>query len=274
MLASIGADYGASKGRDPMTPPTPKERVCPDCGSDEISRHSFEECCAILKQQRNEMKEERDALQTALNSEEIRHDEVLDELEQMSEQVRNVSAKLAEAQRERDRKASWVEEQADIISRGRAENAQLRAKLDAAVRELADIRFLFPDATDDLPVYVSTAVNDLRAKLAEVERERGDADDALAACQAQAAGTIARLREKLDALTAHMNQVHETLGGAEKDAARWRFVRDNALVVAALTNIDGKVIEYVRVSHDAATENTDAALDTARTAATAQGDTV
>jgi hypothetical protein len=36
------------------------------------------------------------------------------------------------------------------------------------------------------------------AKLAEAKRERGDADDALAACQAQAAGTIARLREALD----------------------------------------------------------------------------
>ncbi|MFY7921864.1 MAG: hypothetical protein ACOVSI_05565, partial [Gemmatimonas sp.] len=37
-----------------------------------------------------------------------------------------------------------------------------------------------------------------RAKRDEAVRERDDADDALAACQAQAAGTIARLREALD----------------------------------------------------------------------------
>jgi chromosome segregation ATPase len=78
------------------------------------------------------------------------------------EAAQHVVAKLADAERERDRKASWVEEQADIISRGRAENAQLRVKL------------------------------------AEAEKDRGDANDALAACQAQAAGTIARLREALD----------------------------------------------------------------------------
>jgi hypothetical protein len=113
-----------------MTPPTPNGRVCPDCGSDEISRHSFEECCAILKQQRDAMKAERDAAV---------------------------------------QKAHY---ESDVA-------AQAMAAKDTA------------------------------------ERERGDADDALAACQAQAAGTIAQLREKLAALTAHMNQVHETLGGSD-----------------------------------------------------------
>ena len=26
-------------------------RCCPDCGTSELARHSYEECCAVLKQQ-------------------------------------------------------------------------------------------------------------------------------------------------------------------------------------------------------------------------------
>jgi hypothetical protein len=257
--------------------PTPKDLVCPDCGSDEISRHSFEECCAILKQQRDTLAAERDAAEslvsaqhdalvamkaerdawehraevaerengealamlaftgepsslwqaaaaarakmdaltahmnqvhetlggsdTVLTLEAAQHvvakldaaererdaeyavrKHVIHALEgqglpkvmpehghgviqnayRLYNEASQLRAKLTEAERERDRKESWLGEQADIISRGRAENARLRVKL------------------------------------AEAEKERGDADDALAACQAQAAGTIAQLREMLD----------------------------------------------------------------------------
>jgi hypothetical protein len=78
--------------------------------------------------------------------------------------------------------------------------AAARAKLDEAVQKAR---------------YESDVAAQAMAAKDAAERERGDADDALAACQAQAAGTIARIFEKLDALTAHMNQVHETLGGSD-----------------------------------------------------------
>ena len=71
------------------------------------------------------------------------------------EAAQHVVAKLAEAERERDRKASWVEEQADIISRGRAENAQLRAKLDAAEKACTRYDNLLSTVRDHLPLCVS-----------------------------------------------------------------------------------------------------------------------
>ena len=424
-----------------MTPPTPEERVCPDCGSDEISRHSFEECCAILKQQRDAMKAERDAaeklvsaqhdalvamkserdcwehraevaerengealsmlaftgepsslwqaaaaarvkldeavqkaryesdvaaqamaakdaavreaarvdsqwrelylhrldevitlgaklaeaeqerddaddalaacqaqatgtiarlrealdqwedsalnllavvhrdggqhtatvgfsascteaeavvvaLRAALNSEEIRHDEVLDELEQMSKQVRNVSARLAEAERERDETVAGAEYRRKLLAALETRCAAAEAERDAAVRELADIRFLFPDATDDLPVYVSTAVNDLRAKLADAERERdrkeswlGEQADIISRGRAE----NAQLRLKLDAIR---EEAQTTIDLYNNNGPEWTSLQSGE--------------EYYSASY--VLGKAQAILDTARTDATAQGE--
>jgi hypothetical protein len=179
------------------------------------------------------------------------------------EAAQHVVAKLAEAERERDRKASWVEELADIISRGRAENVQLREKL------------------------------------AEAEKDRGDANDALAACQAQAAGTIARLREALDEwedsalnllAVVHRDGGQHTatvgfsascteaeaavvalrakLAEAEKDAARYRWLM-------ADSKRRDRIWEHVLWDTERGEHHSlAAAIDHARTAATAKGDSV
>jgi hypothetical protein len=167
--------------------PTPKGLVCPDCGSDEISLHSFEECCAILKQQRNAMKAERDAAESLVSAQ---HDA------------------LVAMNAERD----WWEHRAEVAERQNGEAlamlaftgepsslwqaaAAARVKMHALTAHMNQVRETLGGSDTVLTL---EAAQHVVAKLAEAEKERDDANDALAACQAQAAGTIARLRAKLD----------------------------------------------------------------------------
>jgi hypothetical protein len=155
--------------------PTPKGLVCPDCGSDEISLHSFEECCEILKQQRNAMKAERDAAESLVSAQ---HDA------------------LVAMKAERD---SW-EHRAEVAER---ENGDALAMLaftgePSSLWQAAAAARAKLDEAEQKARYESDVAAQAMAAKDAAERERGDADDALAACQAQAAGTIARLREALD----------------------------------------------------------------------------
>jgi len=53
---------------------------CPDCGSEEAARHTFEECCAILREQRDEARRERDALDRELQDVRETYDRTIDHL--------------------------------------------------------------------------------------------------------------------------------------------------------------------------------------------------
>ncbi len=119
--------------------------------------------------------------------------------------------------------------------------AQAMAAKDAAVRELAQEKEGSVEWEEESAAWsrqcldVQEGCDELRDQLADAERERDDADDALAARQAQSAGTIAQLREKLSSLTAHMNQVHETLGG-----------NDTVLTLEAAQHVIAKLAEAER----------------------------
>jgi hypothetical protein len=100
--------------------------------------------------------------------------------------------KLSEAERE----AARVDSQWRELYLHRLEEViTLRAKLDALTAHMNQVHETLGGSDTALTL---EAAQHVVAKLAEAERERGDADDALAACQAQAAGTIAQLRAKLD----------------------------------------------------------------------------
>jgi hypothetical protein len=67
------------------------------------------------------------------------------------------------------------------------------------------------DAAVQKARYESDVAAQAMAAKDAAERERGDADDALAACQAQAAGTIAQLREKLDEAERIIEAAHDVV---------------------------------------------------------------
>jgi hypothetical protein len=191
-------------------------------------------------------------------------DEAVQKARYESEVAAQAMAAKDAAERELDRKASWVEELADVISRGRAENAELRDQL------------------------------------ADAERERDDADDALAACQAQSAGTIAQLREKLSEVKRERDdaKINEALSKeqravlfcenakllaklaeAEKDAARLDWMADDP-PFDGLGDHDlyecWHMVAHENGHEEATQDDRRKAfrrlLDTARTAATAKGE--
>ena len=74
----------------------PEVRTCPDCGTTELARHCFEECCAILKEQRDAALTERDAAVRARDMAKRLADEV------MVRQLRALRAERDEARAEAD----------------------------------------------------------------------------------------------------------------------------------------------------------------------------
>jgi hypothetical protein len=181
-----------------------------------------------------------------------------------------------------------------LLQAYREEVRELRAKLDAAVRER--------DAEYKVRKHVLHALSGQGLPKVLPEHGYGVIEDAHRLCVESD-----ELRAKLAALTAHMNQVQETLGGsdtvltleaaqhvvaklaeAEKDAERLDWMEEQSEVhgceftVSTLRQDEGFERDEVEVSvytHEtrgadirAAVDALRAALDTARTAATAQGD--
>lgn len=91
---------------------------------------------------------------------------------------------------ERDAAETLVSAQHDALVAMKAERDAWEHRAEVAERENGEALAMLA-CTGETSLWQAAAAT--RAKLAEAERERGDADDALAACQAQAAGTIAQL---------------------------------------------------------------------------------